>query len=138
MILRRHLFTNVCILFTVCLVILHVSELYNRTDLTLELNILILVFSLISFYFQILLSMRKATRAFLIRALVYSSVPPILLILLPRYVKHYVSSSGFPPTVTTFLLFVLAFIISVLFILMLSPVCADTRFSRYVVSCICS
>ena len=72
MLLRRHLFTNVCILFTVCLVILHVSELYNRTDLTLELNILILVFSLISFDFQILLSMRKATRAFWIRALVSS------------------------------------------------------------------
>ena len=100
MILRRHLFTNVCILFTVCLVIIHVSELYNRTDLTLELNILILVFSLISFDFQILLRMRKATRAFWIRALVSSSVPPVLLILLPRYVKQSVSSSGFPPTVT--------------------------------------
>ena len=138
MILRRHLLTNVCILFTVCLVILHVSELYNRTDLTLELNILILVFSLISFDFQILLIMRKATRAFWIRALVSSSVPPILLILLPRYVKQSVSSSGFPPTVTTFLLFVLAFIILVLFILMLMLVCADTRFSRSVLSCICS
>ena len=108
MILRRHLFTNVCILFIVCLEILHVSELYNITDLTLELNILILVFSLISFDFQILLSMRKATRAFSIRALVSSSVPPVLLILLPRYVKQSVSSSGFPPTVTTFLLFVLS------------------------------
>ena len=64
MILRRHLFTNVCILFTVCIVIIHVSQLYNRTDLTPELNILILVFSLISFDFQILLRMRKATRAF--------------------------------------------------------------------------
>ena len=136
MVLRRHLFTNVCILFTVCLVILHVSELYNRTDLTLELNILILVFSLISFDFQILLSMRKATRAFWIRALVSSSVPHVLLILLPRYVKQSVSSSGFPPTVTRFLLFALAFIILVLFILMLSSVCADTRFSRSVFSCI--
>ena len=109
MILRRHLFTNVCILFTVCLVILHVSELYNRTDLTLELNILIVVFSLICFDFQILLRMRKATRAFWIRALLNSSVPPVLLILLPRYVKQSVSSSGFPSTVTTFLLFMLAF-----------------------------
>ena len=36
--------------------------------------------------------------------------------------KQSVSSSGFPPTVTTFLLFVLAFIILVLFILMLRPV----------------
>ena len=138
MILRRHLFTNVCILFTVCLVILHVSELYNRTDLKVELNILILVFSLISFDFQILLSMRKATRAFWIRALVSSSVPPVLLILLPSYVKQSVYSSGLPPTVTTFLLFVLAFIILVLFILMLMLVCADTKFSRSVFSCICS
>ena len=74
--------------------------------------------------------MIKATRAFLIRALVSSSVPPVLLILLPRYVKQYVFSSGFPTTVATFLLFVLAFIILVLFILMLSPVCADTRFNN--------
>ena len=35
--------------------------------------------------------------------------------------KQYVSSSGFPSTETTLLLFVLAFIVSVLFILMLSP-----------------
>ena len=94
MILRRHLFTNLCILLTVCSVILHVSELYNLTDLTLELNILILVFSLISFDFQILLNMRKATRAFWIRTLVPSSVPPVLLILLLRHVKQSVPSSG--------------------------------------------
>ena len=139
-ILRRHLFTNICILFTVCLVIIHVSELYNITDLTLELNIFMLVFSLISFDFQILLRMRKATRALWIRALVSSSVPPVLLILLPRYVKQSVSASGFPPTVTTLLIFVLAFILLSLslFILMLSPVCADTVFSRSVFSCICS
>ena len=134
MIPQRHLFTNVCTLFTVCLVSLHVSELYNTTDL----NILILVFSLISFAFEILLRMRKATCALWIRALVSSYVPLVLLVVLPRYVKQSVSSSGFPPTVTTFLLFVLAFIILVLFILMLRPVCADTKFSGFVFSCICS
>ena len=36
MILRMHLFTNVCILFTVCLVILCVWELYNRYNLYLD------------------------------------------------------------------------------------------------------
>ena len=82
--------------------------------------------------------MRKATSAFWIRALVSSSVPPVLLIVLPRYVKQSVSSSGLPPTVTTFLLFVLAFITLVLLILMLSPVCPDTRFSRSILSCICT
>ena len=111
---------------------------YNRSDLTLELNILILVFSLICFDFQILLRMRQASRALWIRALVACSVTPVVLILLPGYVKHYVSSSGFPPTINTFLLFVLSFIIIVLFILMLSPVCDDTKFSRSVLSCICS
>ena len=80
-VLRRHLFTNVCILLTIYLVIFHVSELYNRTDLTLELNIFILVFSLITFDFQTLLIMINATRSFWIRALVSSSVPPVLLIL---------------------------------------------------------
>ena len=50
--------TNVCILFTLCLVVVNVSEVYNRTDLTLEFHILILVFSLISFDFQILLSLQ--------------------------------------------------------------------------------
>ena len=46
---------EVLYLLTVGLVIPHVAELYNRIDLTLELNILISVFSLIRFDFQILL-----------------------------------------------------------------------------------
>ena len=107
--LRRHLLTKVCtcILFNGCLVILLVSELYIRTDLTLQLNILILVFCLISFDFQIYTQNEKGHSCFWIRALVSSSVPPVLLILLSRYGKQSVSSSGFPSTVTTFLLFVL-------------------------------
>ena len=64
MIPRRHLFTNVynlihcmCSNYSPYFVAI---QLYNRTDLTLELNILILVFSLICFDFQILVRMRKA------------------------------------------------------------------------------
>ena len=65
--------------------------------------------------------MRNASLAFCIRALTSSSV-------LPRYLKESVSSSGSPPSVTGLLFFVLAFMILVLLLLMLSPVCVDTVF----------
>ena len=72
--------------------------------------------------------MRYATLAFSIRALTSSSVPPLLLIMLPRYLKESVSSSGSSPSVNGLLFFVLAFMILVLILLMLSPVCVDTVF----------
>ena len=81
--------------------------------------------------------MMNATLAFCILALMSSSMPPFLLILLPRYVNESVSSSGSPFNVMGLLFFVLAFIIFVLFLLMLSPSCVDTVFNSSVVSCIC-
>ena len=79
--------------------------------------------------------MMNATLAFGILALTSSAVPPCLLIILPRYVNESVSSSGSPFIVMG--LFVLAFIIIVLLLLMLSPSCVDTVFSSSVFSCIC-
>ena len=95
MILRRHVYERRYLIY--CMFSNSPSlGIHNRyiiiTDLTLELNILI------CFDFQFLLRMRKATRAFL------DSVPSVLLILLPRYVKQSVSSSGFPSTVTSYVL----------------------------------
>ena len=69
--------------------------------------------------------MRNASLAFCIRALTSSSV-------LPRYLKESVSSSGSSPSVTGLLFFVLAFMILVLLLLMLSPVCVDTVFRKSV------
>ena len=63
-----------------------------------------------------------------ILALTYSHVAPFMLIILPWYVKVYVSSSGSPFNVMGLLCFVLAFIIFVLLLLMLSPSCVDTVF----------
>ena len=73
--------------------------------------------------------MRNATLAFCILALT-SSLPPLLLIMLPRYLKGYVSSSGSLPSVTELMFFVLAFMILVLLLLMLSRICVDTVFRR--------
>ena len=73
--------------------------------------------------------MMNATLAFCILALTSSAVPPCLLIVLARYVNESVSSSGSPFIVMGLLFFVLAFIILVLFLLMLSPSCVDTVFS---------
>ena len=75
--------------------------------------------------------MMNATLAFCILALT-SSVPPFLLIVLPRYVNESVSSSGSPFNIMESLFFVLAFIICVLLLLMLSPSCVDTVFSSSV------
>ena len=66
-------------LMTVSLAIIHVSELYNRTDFNTRIKIQCSHLGLlISFDFQILLRMRKATHAFWIQHLVSSSVPPLL------------------------------------------------------------
>ena len=70
--------------------------------------------------------------AFCIIALTSSSVHPLLLIMLPRYLKESVSSSGSPPSVTGLLFFMLAFMILILLMLMLSPICVDTVFRRSV------
>ena len=71
----------------------------------------------------------NATLTFYILPLTFSSVPPFLLIVLPRYVNEYVSSSGSPFNVMGLLFFVLAFVIFVLLLLMLSPCRVDTVFS---------
>ena len=78
--------------------------------------------------------MVNATLAFCILALTSSSVPPLLLIVLPRYVNESVSSSGSPFIVMGLLFFVLAFIILVLLLLMLTPSCVDIMFSSSVFS----
>ena len=104
---------------------------------TFKLNIFSLVLILLCFALQIFLNMMNATLAFCILALTSSSVPPFLLIVLPRYVNESVSSSGSPFNVIGLLFFVLAFIIFVLLLLMLSPSCIDTVFSCSVFSCIC-
>ena len=44
--------------------------------------------------------MRNATLAFCILALTSSSAPPLLLIVLPNYLKESISSSGSRPSVT--------------------------------------
>ena len=88
------------------------------------------------FALHIFLNMMNTTLAFCILALTFSSVPPLLLIVLPRYVNEYVSSSGSPFNVMGLLFFVLAFIIFVLLMLMLSPSCIDTVLSCSVFSCI--
>ena len=78
--------------------------------------------------------MMNATLAFCVLALTSSSVPPLLLIVLPRYVNESVSSSGSPFIVMGLLFFVLAFIILVLLLLMLTPSCVDIMFSSSVFS----
>ena len=65
----------------------------------------------------------NATLAFCIIAFTSSSVPPFLLIVLPRYANESVSSSGSPLNVMGLLFFVLAFIIYVLLLLMFSRSC---------------
>lgn len=69
-ILRWHLFMKVCIIFNVFCVIIYVSGLYSNTDMTFELNIIRLVFTLIFFAFQIFPYVRKAAMAFCILVLI--------------------------------------------------------------------
>ena len=75
-ILRRHELIKVCTFFLVTTVVLHVSEPYSRTGLTLLLKILILVWSVRSLELQTFFNCRKTALALSILALTSASVPP--------------------------------------------------------------
>ena len=72
----KHELMKVCILCVVVFVVLQVSDPYNRTDLTFELNSRILVEVEIWFDFQMFFIMVKAALAFPIRDFTSASVPP--------------------------------------------------------------
>ena len=65
-------------------VVLHVSEPYSKTDLTLVLKILILLWRERAEEFQMGRRVLNACLALLIRLLMSSSVPPSVLTTLPR------------------------------------------------------
>ena len=99
-ILRMHLrqvFMKVWTFLVFFLVVLHVSDPYGKTELTLELKILYLVWVAIAMALHMFLSWRKATLALPIRVMTSASVPPWLFTMLPSFVN--VSSSPFPPCV---------------------------------------
>lgn len=75
----RHLLTKVCSLWVFDLVVLHVSEPYSRTELTVVLKILILLWGERVEVFQMGRRVLKACLAMFIRLLMSSSVPPSLL-----------------------------------------------------------
>ena len=75
-ILRRHLLMNVCSFLVFTLVVLHVSAPYRRTDLTFELNIIILVLFLIILELHMFFRMAEVDLAFSILNLTSSSEPP--------------------------------------------------------------
>ena len=79
---------KVCIFIEVGEMTLHVSEPYRSTDFTFESNIFNLVLVEMVVILQTGLTMAKTWRAFVILALMSSSVPPVWLILLPRYSIH--------------------------------------------------
>ena len=75
---------------------LQVSYSYRRTDFTLELKILIFVHSEIKFDLHMGLEMENATCAYLHLASTSSSVPSVVVIRLPRYVKTNTCSRTTP------------------------------------------
>lgn len=83
MMFPRHLLIKVCSLWVFDLVVLHVSEPYSRTDLTLVLKILIL-WKEGAEEFQMGRRVLNVCLALLIRLLMSSSVSPSLLTTLPR------------------------------------------------------
>ena len=89
---------------------LHVSDPYRRTDVTLELKILIFVVVLITLLILIDLMIEKASSTFFFLAWTSSSVPPDVLMTLPRYVNSPTSSISAPLTLVLFELFALILI----------------------------
>ena len=83
---------------------LQVSDPYRRTDFTLELKILIFIHREMKFDLHIGLKMENATCAYLHLASTSSSVPPVVVTRLPRYVKADTCSRT-SPTQLTWLVF---------------------------------
>ena len=83
---------KVCSFDTVFSVILHVSEPQSSTGLIFELNILILLAVVISLDVQMFPRILNGLRAFPILASTSSSVPPVMFMTLPKYVKDVTSS----------------------------------------------
>ena len=75
------------------------SQIHKRTDLTLESKIFSFVHNEIHFDFQTGLRMQKAACVFLHLASTSSSVPPVVVIRLLRYVKVVTCSRTSPPQV---------------------------------------
>ena len=84
---RRQVFTKTWSFESSALVCFHVSEPYNKTDFTLELKMFSLVLMRMFLLFQTGFRVTKTCGAFPILELMSSSVPPVLLIRLPRQVK---------------------------------------------------
>ena len=93
---RRQLLVNVWILFELLLTTLHVSEPYNKTDLTFESKMRSFVCLEIAVDLHTERRMANAWRAFPILAAMSSSVPPVRLILLPSRTNSWTSSTDFP------------------------------------------
>ena len=85
-------FVQTCSLWSMAMVYRQVSELYSRTVFTFEFKILSFVFMCIHLLFQMGLSMANASRAYVVLAWMSSSVPPVVLTRLPRYVNLVTSS----------------------------------------------
>ena len=81
---RKQVFTKTWSFEYCGLVCFHVSEPYNKTGFTLELKMVILVLRRMFLLFQTGFRVTKTCRAFPILDLMSSSVPPVLLIMLPR------------------------------------------------------
>ena len=97
------------------------SEPYRRTDFTLVLNILNVVFLDITFDLQTGLSIAKTVVAFPILASMSRSDQQSLLMLLPRYVKSSTSSTASPSSLVLSTFLVLTLITFVLDLLILGP-----------------
>ena len=88
----KHLFTNICNLHVICLVVFKVSQAYNNTDLTFVFNSRILtLFDMLQFLHTGFTRINTPF-AFLILLATSSSVPPFFDATLPSYTKDSISS----------------------------------------------
>ena len=94
----KHLFTNICSLLFIWLVVFQVPQAYNNTDFTFVLNIRILTSFDMLRYLHTGYSWTNTLFAFLILLATSSSVPPLSDTTLPRYAKDQSSTFPFPLT----------------------------------------
>ena len=126
----KHLFTNICSLLFIWLVIFQVSQAYN-TDFTFVLNFRSLTSFDILRFPHIGYRWKNTPFAFLILLATCSSVPQLSDTTLPRYTKYLTSSISVSSNLHFCILDVLTLIPFVLFMLICNPTNSASYFSLF-------
>ena len=127
----KHLFTNICSLLVIWLVVFQVSQAYNNTDFTSVLNTRVLTAFDMLIFLHTGYSWTNTQYAVLILLTTSSSVPPLSDTILLRYAKDPTSSISVSSKLNFYILDILTPIPFVVFMLICKTTNSASSFSLF-------